>query len=40
MNSSGHRENILRSYWNTEGVGVAVAEEGGKTRVYATRNFC
>ncbi|SFR97596.1 Uncharacterized conserved protein YkwD, contains CAP (CSP/antigen 5/PR1) domain [Halomicrobium zhouii] len=40
MNSSGHRENILRSYWNTEGIGVAVAEEGGETRVYATQNFC
>jgi uncharacterized protein YkwD len=40
MNSSGHRENILRSYWQSEGIGVAIEEVNGETRVYATQNFC
>lgn len=40
MNSSGHRENILRPYWKSEGIGVAVTEIDGKTRIYATQNFC
>ncbi|WP_415380449.1 CAP domain-containing protein [Halosimplex sp. TS25] len=40
MNSKGHRENILTSYWDDEGIGVYVREVEGKTRVYATQNFC
>lgn len=40
MNSPGHRENILRPYWNNEGIGVATAETSEGTRVYATQNFC
>jgi ribosomal protein L37AE/L43A len=40
MNSSGHRENILRSYWQSEGIGVAIEDVNGETRVYATQNFC
>lgn len=40
MNSSGHRENILRSYWESEGIGVAIEDVNGETRVYATQNFC
>ncbi|WP_129114198.1 CAP domain-containing protein [Halegenticoccus tardaugens] len=40
MNSPGHRENLLRPYWENEGIGVAVTIEGGRTTVYATQNFC
>lgn len=40
MNSPGHRENILRPYWDDEGIGVAVTQERGNTKVYATQNFC
>jgi len=36
MTSEGHRENILRDYWRSEGIGVAV----GNGRVYVTQNFC
>ncbi|SNZ04838.1 Cysteine-rich secretory protein family protein [Natronoarchaeum philippinense] len=37
MNSSGHRENILRERWESGGVGVYVTAEG---KVLATHNFC
>jgi uncharacterized protein YkwD len=40
MNSTGHRENILRPFWESEGIGVAIEDVNGKTRVYATQNFC
>ncbi|WP_415381505.1 CAP domain-containing protein [Halosimplex sp. TS25] len=40
MDSAGHRENVLRSYWEHEGIGVAAAEVDGETKVYATQNFC
>lgn len=40
MDSPGHRENLLKEYWNTEGIGVYVVESDGKTRVYVTQNFC
>ncbi|MFC7133752.1 MULTISPECIES: CAP domain-containing protein [Salinibaculum] len=40
MNSPGHRENILRRYWKNEGIGIAVANEDGHQKVYATQNFC
>ncbi|WP_128478600.1 CAP domain-containing protein [Halorussus pelagicus] len=40
MNSTGHRKNILRDYWQKEGIGVYIIEVDGKTRVYATQNFC
>ncbi len=40
MNSPGHRENILREYWQKEAIGVYVIESGGETRVYVTQNFC
>lgn len=40
MNSTGHRENILKSYWQNEGIGIYIIEVDGKTRVYATQNFC
>lgn len=37
MNSSGHRENMLRERWESGGVGVYITEEG---KVLATHNFC
>ncbi|ELZ88965.1 hypothetical protein C453_00940 [Haloferax elongans ATCC BAA-1513] len=40
MNSTGHRKNILRPYWENEGIGVNVTREGDKTAVYVTQNFC
>lgn len=40
MNSTGHRKNILKSYWENEGIGIYIAEIDGETRVYATQNFC
>lgn len=40
MNSTGHRENILRPYWQNQGIGIYIIEVDGKTRVYATQNFC
>lgn len=42
MNSEGHRENILKTYWRNEGIGVYVIEnpEGDGVKVYATQNFC
>lgn len=41
MNSSSHRENILKRYWKSEGIGVATAtDEEGRTKVLATQNFC
>lgn len=36
MNSPGHRENLLKSYWNREGIGVVIENH----RVYVTQNFC
>ncbi|QLH83459.1 CAP domain-containing protein [Halosimplex pelagicum] len=40
MNSPGHRENLLRPYWNREGIGVVLDPENGQTQVIATQNFC
>lgn len=40
MNSSGHRENILKPYWNNEGIGLNVTRENGDMAVYVTQNFC
>lgn len=40
MNSTGHRENILQSYWQNEGIGIYIVEIDGKTKIYATQNFC
>lgn len=37
MKSRGHRENILKPYWKTQGIGVAISEDG---KVYITENFC
>jgi uncharacterized protein YkwD len=40
MHSPEHRENLLRSAWRREGIGVFVIEEEGRAKVYATQNFC
>lgn len=40
MDSPGHRENLLRDYWRSEGIGVYVTERDGRTVVYVTQNFC
>jgi uncharacterized protein YkwD len=42
MNSTGHRENILRPSFNAEGIGIRIAEadDGEGLVVYAVQNFC
>lgn len=40
MNSPPHRKNVLRPYWQREGIGIAVEETPTGTRVYVTQNFC
>jgi uncharacterized protein YkwD len=37
MNSPGHRENILTSYWMNEGIGIAISSDD---KVYITEDFC
>lgn len=37
MGSPGHRQNILTSTYDREGIGVAIADDG---KVYVTENFC
>jgi len=37
MNSPGHRQNILTSYWRNEGMGVAISSDD---KVYVTQDFC
>jgi uncharacterized protein YkwD len=37
MNSSGHRHNILTSYFQSEGIGVSKSADG---KIYATEDFC
>lgn len=40
MNSPGHRENILRGQFNSEGIGVRAVETDEGLKVYVTQNFC
>lgn len=40
MASEGHRENLLRPYWQQEAIGVYVEETADGTKVYVTQNFC
>jgi uncharacterized protein YkwD len=40
MNSQGHRENILRPYWENEGIGIATRQTDDGLKIYATQNFC
>ena len=37
MDSPGHRENILNSTYDVEGIGVAINDD---EEVYVTQNFC
>lgn len=37
MDSTGHRENILTSFWTSEGIGVAISSDD---KVLITQNFC
>lgn len=37
MNSPGHRQNILTTTYNTEGIGVEISSDD---KVYITQNFC
>lgn len=40
LTSPGHRENMLKPYWQNEGIGVEVVVEDGNYAVYVTQNFC
>jgi uncharacterized protein YkwD len=40
MNSTSHRQNLLKSYWQREAIGIHIEQTDGRTRVYATQNFC
>jgi uncharacterized protein YkwD len=40
MNSTSHRQNLLKSYWEREAIGIHIEQTDGRTRVYATQNFC
>ncbi|GAA0474529.1 CAP domain-containing protein [Halococcus dombrowskii] len=40
MNSTSHRKNLLKPYWENEAIGVHIEQIDGRTRVYATQNFC
>jgi uncharacterized protein YkwD len=40
MNSTSHRKNLLKPYWENEAIGVHIEQVDGRTRVYATQNFC
>lgn len=40
MNSTGHRDNILKPYWQNEGIGVSIEEVDGNTAVFVTQDFC
>lgn len=37
MNSPEHRRNLLKHYWNKEGIGVYMTDQN---KVYVTQNFC
>lgn len=41
MHSEGHRENILTTHWENEGIGVSIVpQDGGSLKIIATQNFC
>ncbi len=37
MNSKGHRENILTPYFERQGIGLSISDDG---KVFVTQNFC
>ncbi|MHB9285817.1 CAP domain-containing protein [Halobacteriales archaeon Cl-PHB] len=40
LDSPSHRENLLKPYWEKEGLGVNVSREEGQTVIFVTQNFC
>lgn len=42
LSSEQHRENLLKRYWDDEGIGVALSDRSNDSgvRVYVTQNFC
>ncbi len=40
MNSSGHRENVLRESFSEQGIGIVLVDVDGRVKVYAVQNFC
>jgi uncharacterized protein YkwD len=40
MHSEGHRKNILKPYWEREGIGLAARQTEDGKKIYATQNFC
>lgn len=40
MNSPGHRENILRRGFTSEGFGIAIGEYDGESNVFVVQDFC
>ncbi len=40
LDSKSHRKNLLKPYWDREGLGVNVTQDDGKTTIYVTQNFC
>lgn len=40
MRSPGHRENVLRPFWDDQGIGIGVRETDVGTQIYAVQNFC
>jgi uncharacterized protein YkwD len=39
INSEGHRENMLSTKWDCEGIGIEIERKQGVIRVYTTQNF-
>jgi uncharacterized protein YkwD len=40
MGSKGHRENLLRDNWRSEGIGIAIGDFDGQKNIVVTQNFC
>ena len=40
VGSERHRENLMKSAWRREAIGINVTEEDHETAVYVTQNFC
>jgi len=40
MESAGQRNTLMADYWQHQGLGVDVEEEGGRVKIYVTQDFC
>lgn len=40
MNSPGHRENMLKTIWSIEAIGMATTIKSGHIHIFVTQNFC